>query len=140
MGRRGWELTFDGGNKNLWGGVYLRGIFPGGGHNQIFPSTQQGKPCYYMLSCPSFRSAFVFSINSLTLSSVDFFSFSWILIIMFFVALCSRVCSCPKISGNIFYLYLFLVLILQSTYFICTTWKRKQTTEQQLHRACEPTK
>ena len=25
-----------------WG--LLGGIFPGGGHNQIFPSTQQGKP------------------------------------------------------------------------------------------------
>ena len=34
----------------------------------------------------------------------------------------------------------FLVLILQSTCFICTTWKCKQTMEQQSHRACEWTK
>ena len=48
-------------------------------------------------------------------------------------------CSCPKISRNIFYLYLFtfLVLILQSTCFICTTWKRKQIMEQQLDRVFE---
>ena len=32
------------------------------------------------------------------------------------------------------------VLNLQSTCFICTTWKRKQTMEQQPHRACERTK
>ena len=32
-----------------------------------------------------------------------------------------------------------LVLILQSTCFICTTWKRKQTMEQQLQHACERT-
>ena len=35
---------------------------------------------------------------------------------------------------------MFLVLILHSTFFICTTWKRKQTLEQQPHRACERTK
>ena len=28
---------------------------------------------------------------------------------------------------------------LQSTSFICITWKRKQTMEQQPHRACERT-
>ena len=34
----------------------------------------------------------------------------------------------------------FLVLILQSTCFICITWKRKQTMEQLSPRACEWTK
>ena len=34
----------------------------------------------------------------------------------------------------------FLVLILQSTCFICTSWKRKQTTEQQPHHVSEQTK
>ena len=34
----------------------------------------------------------------------------------------------------------FLLLILQSTCFICITWKRKQTTEQQPYRSCEWTK
>ena len=33
-----------------------------------------------------------------------------------------------------------LVLILQSIWFICTSWKRKQTMEQQPHRAREWTK
>ena len=62
-----------------------------------------------------------------------FFSFSWSLTIYFFVALYSCVCSCPKISQNVFYLQLFtfLVLILQSTCFTRSTWKRKQTMEQQ---------
>ena len=66
------------------------------------------------------------------------FLFGWSLIIWFYVALYFCVCSCPKISRNVF--YLFLVLILQSTCFICTTWKRKQTLEQQLHDACDRTK
>ena len=33
-----------------------------------------------------------------------------------------------------------LVLILQSTCFICTSWKRKQATEQQPHHVSEQTK
>ena len=37
-------------------------------------------------------------------------------------------------------LFAFLVLILQSTCFIFTTWKRKQAMEQQPHGACERTK
>ena len=32
-----------------------------------------------------------------------------------------------------------MVLVLQSTYLICTTWKCKQTMYQQPHRACEQT-
>ena len=35
---------------------------------------------------------------------------------------------------------MFLGLILQSTCFTFTIWKRKQTMEQQLHRVCERTK
>ena len=34
----------------------------------------------------------------------------------------------------------FLVLILQSNCFICTSWKHKQIMEEQPHRACEETK
>ena len=37
-------------------------------------------------------------------------------------------------------LFAFLVLLLQSACFISTTWKRKQTMEQQQHGACERTK
>ena len=60
------------------------------------------------------------------------FKVSWSLTIYFFVALHSCVCSCPKISRNGFLKKKFpLVLILQSTCFVCITWKRKQTMEQQ---------
>ena len=53
---------------------------------------------------------------------------------------------CVQLSKNItkclFHLQLltFVVLIWQSTYFICTTWKRTQTIEKQPHRACKRTK
>ena len=91
-----------------------------------------------MLSGPPFRSAFVCSMNSLILSGFPLTSFHLVetSLSAFFVALYPRVCSCPKISRNVFYLELFtfLVLILQSTCFICITWKRKQTMEQQRHR------
>ena len=83
-----------------------------------------------------------------------FFDFSlFSLTICFSVASYSCVGSCPKILPNVFYLYLFtfLVLILQSTFshfnifsihlqstcFICSIWKSKQTMEQQPHRPCE---
>ena len=67
---------------------------------------------------------------------------SWSLTICSFMALYSWMCSCLKISRNIFYLYLFtfLVSILKLTCFICTSWKRKQTMKQQSHRRCEWTK
>ena len=65
---------------------------------------------------------------------------SWNLTIYFYVALRSCVCSCPKVSRNVFLKKVFLVLIFQSTCFIWITWKREQTIEQQLHRACEWTK
>ena len=100
------------------------------------------KDDYYMLSGPSFRSAFVFSINSLILSGfpLTYFhlaepslsGFSWLYTFVWAVA--------RKILRNVFYLLLlftFLVLILQSTCFICTTWKRKQTIENQPHRTYE---
>ena len=75
---------------------------------------------YLILSGLSFRSAFVFSINSLILSclSTDF-------TIYFFVALHTCVCSYSKISRNFFWKIVFLVLILQSTCFISIIWKRK---------------
>ena len=41
---------------------------------------------------------------------------------------------------NFTFYFAFLVLILQSTYFTCTIRIRKQTMEQQPHRACERTK
>ena len=128
-----------------------------------------------MLSGLSFKSALVFSINSLILSGFPLISFhlakanlaprailknfknlffafllqrkdvqgsrlSWSLTIYFFVALYSCLCSCPKIAENAFFEKVFLVLILQSTCFIYIAWKRKQTMEQEPHRACEWTK
>ena len=65
---------------------------------------------------------------------------SWSLPIYFFVTLHSRVCKCPKISQNVFSKKVFLELILQSICFICITWKRKQTMDQQPPSECEWTK
>ena len=47
---------------------------------------------------------FQYQLIYLVWLSFDFFSFSWSLTIYFFVALYSCVCSCPKISRNVFYL------------------------------------
>ena len=54
-------------------------------------------------------------------------AFSWLYIIV-----CAVVQKCQK--------RLFLVLILQSTCFICITWNCKQTMKQQLQCTCEWTK
>ena len=73
--------------------------------NQLKENIIQG-----WLSSPSFRSDFVFSINSLHGSwlivwlSFDFFSFNWSLTICLLVALYSCLCGCPKTSRNVFYL------------------------------------
>ena len=95
-----------------------------------------------MLLGPLFRSTFVFSINSLMLfgflltfhlAEASLFAFLW---------LSTLVCAIVQKYHKFFYLKLiiFLLLILQSTCFICSTWKRKQTMEQKPHRACERTK
>ena len=67
----------------------------------------------------------------------EFFSFSGSLTFCRFILLCVQLPKqCYEIAQtmlrNVFYLWLFifLVLILQSACFICTTWKRKQTIEQ----------
>ena len=66
---------------------------------------------------------FQYQLINLVWLPFDFFSFNWGLTICFFVTLYSWVCSWPKISRNVFHLELltFLVLILQSTCFICKT-------------------
>ena len=98
-----------------------------------------------MLSGPTFRSVFVFSINSLILSGfpLTFFHLAE-------TSLSASLFRCfillsVQLSKNIrklFYLYLFtfLVFILQSTCFICIPRKRKQTMEQQPNRVRERTK
>ena len=68
------------------------------------------------------------------------FKVSWSLTIYFFVALHSCVCSWPKISPNVFFKKHFFSAHFASTCFVCMTWKRKHTMEQQSHRACEWTK
>ena len=64
------------------------------------------KDQYYMLLGPSFRSVFVFSINSLMLSGflLTCFHSAKVSLSAFFVVLHSCVCSCPIISPNAFYL------------------------------------
>ena len=116
-----------------------------------------------MLSGLSFRLAFVFSISSLILSGwsqyrpqSNFKNLKTSILSSLIVKRCTGVkielkphyqlvrgftFLCVQLSKNItkcfFKKILFLVLILQSTSLICITWKRKQTTEKQPHRACE---
>ena len=95
--------------------------------SQLKENIFQGWLLYVIKSVLQVGFRFQYQLINLVWLSFDFFSFSWSLTICFFVALYSCVCSCPKISRNVFYLWLstFLVLILQSICFICTIWKRK---------------
>ena len=97
--------------------------------NQLKENTVQ-EWLLYIITCflqVGFR--FQYQLINLVWLSCDFFSFSWSFTICFSMALYFCVYSCPKI-----------IHILQSTCFICTTRKRKQTMDQQLHRACNRTK
>ena len=93
---------------------------------QLKENIIQGWLLYVISSFLQVGFRFQYQLINLLWLSFGFFSFSWSLTICFFVALYSCLCSCPKISRNIFYLQLFtfLVLILQSTWFFFTTWKR----------------
>ena len=97
-----------------------------------------------MIFCTEFikHKFFHMGFFNLVWLSFDLFLFSWSPTICFSVALYSCLWICPKISRNAFYLYLFtfLVVILQSTCFVCLTSKRKKIMEQQPHRACKRTK
>ena len=82
---------------------------------------KQSKDDYYMLSGPSFRLAFVFSINSLILSGFPmiYLPLAEASLAAFFAVLYYCVCSCSKISQNVlFIISTFLVLILQSTSYL----------------------
>ena len=87
--------------------------------SQLKENIIQGWLLYVIRSFLQVGFRFQYQLINLVWLSFDFFSFSWSLTICFFVALYSCLCSCPKISRNIFYLQLFtfLVLILQSTCF-----------------------
>ena len=151
----GIELTFDGVNKKLQGrGSLLRRDFSKWVRMAIFgwwertpPSSSQWEnPCYYMLTCPQFRSAFILSIYSLTLSGFPLTSFHLAeASLSCFSWLYALVCAVVQIYHEIsfiynYFQYSFLVLILQSACFICTTGKRKQTMEQKPHRAMQTNK
>ena len=95
-----------------------------------------------MLSGPSFRAAFFFSINSLILPGFSLDLTSINLLKPHYLLFRGFILLCVQLSKNItkcFFLlsFIFLVLILQSPCFICATWKHKQTIEQQPHRSCE---
>ena len=106
---------------------------------QVFPSDQVAFRFFYHLINPFEANVVpraILQIKSFLPSSYRKrrvgFKVSWSLTIYFFVALHSCVCSCPKISRNgLLKKKFLLVLILQSTCFVCITWKRKQTMEQQ---------
>ena len=106
---------------------------------------KQFKEDYYMLSGPSFRSAVVFSINSLILS-VAFLRLLFIYLKPHHLLFHGFKLMCVQLPKNTTKFLLFVIihilsiLILQSTCFICTTWKRKQTMEEQPRRAYEQNK
>ena len=83
-------------------------------------------------------STFHYQLINLVCFSLDFFSFSWSLTICFSWPY-TLVCAAVQRYHEMSFLYTFLVLILQSVCFIYKIWKRKQTMEQQPHRACEQT-
>ena len=103
-----------------------------------------------MLSGPSFRSAFVFCINSLIwscfllasfhLAETYLPSFSWL-----YTVVCAVVqkyfkkCFVYNYS-RFWHSFCNKPVLWQINLFYCTTWKRKQTMEQQLHRTSERTK
>ena len=89
-----------------------------------------------MLSGFSFRSAFIFSINSLILSGFPLTSFYFTETSLF----ADLVTFTEEILNGKLRLLCSVTTFLQSICFNCTTWKRKQTTKQQPHRACERTK
>ena len=89
-----------------------------------------------MLSGFSFRSAFIFSINSLILFGFPLTSFYFTETSLF----ADLVTFTEEILNGKLHLLCSVSTFLQSICFNCTTWKRKQTTKQQPHRACERTK
>ena len=102
--------------------------------NQLKLRIIQGLLLYVIRSFFQVGFRFQYQLINIVWTSFDFFPFSWILTIYFFMTLYSCLCSCcPKLSQHIFLLWLltFLVLILQSTCFNCTIWERKQTMKQQ---------
>ena len=82
---------------------------------------------------------FQYQLINLDWLSFEFFSFNWSLIISFLVDLYSWMRNCPKIEQNILYSHFSTHFAIKIS-FICTTWKRKQTMEQQLLRTFEWTK
>ena len=88
-------------------------------HPQLRPRFHPHNPKITIMSSdPSFRSALLFSINSLTLSGFSLTSFHLVnASVCLVVVLYPCVCSCHEISRNVFYLklFIFLVLNLQST-------------------------
>ena len=109
--------------------------------NRLKENIIQGWPLYVIRSFLQIGFRFQYQLINLAKLFFDLFSFSWSLIICFswFYALVYWVVQ--KYHEICFiYSYSHLILILQSTCFIYTSWKRKQTMKQQPHRACERTK
>ena len=73
--------------------------------NQLKENIIQGWLLYVIRSFLLVGFRLQYQLINLAWLSFDFFSFSWSITIYFFVVLYSCVCSCPKISQNVFYLY-----------------------------------
>ena len=72
--------------------------------SQLKKNIIQGWLLYVIRSFLQVSFRFQYQLNNIVWLPFDFFLFSLILTICFFVALYPRVCSCPKISRNVFYL------------------------------------
>ena len=75
--------------------------------NQSKENVIQGWLLHVIMSFLQVGFRFQCQLIDLIWISFDFFSYNWSLAICFFVALYSWVCSCPRISRNVFYLWLF---------------------------------
>ena len=80
--------------------------------NQLKENIVQGWLSYVIRFFLQVGFCFQYQLISLAWLSFDFLSFSWSLIISFFLALYSCVRSYPKISQNVFYLYMFTFSVL----------------------------
>ena len=106
--------------------------------NQLKENIIQGWLLYVIRSFLQVDFRFQYQLINLVWLSFDFFSFSWTsshyLLFRGFTLLCVQL-------SNIIYNYsYFWYSFSNKSVFTCTTWKRKQTMEQQPHRACERTK
>ena len=104
--------------------------------NKLKEDIIQGWLLYVIRSLLQLGFRFQYQLINLVWLSFDFFSFSWSLylfFVCFFFWLYTLVCSVVQKYQEMSFIYNyshFLVFILQSNCFFCTTWKHKETMER----------